>query len=169
MSHDVTSHWRAMNLQMELTCTVHNVLKYLAHSFMLTCTSTMMSRSSARNSYAAKRPLMTITYCRSQSSFSSCAFVGPLACQTSLLPLFSSEQLFSCLQSRAACASSSLLFDILLSNVWPCHICCTIPSPCCCSQERSISAFSLMIKELQSDKMQMKAKEMEAKEMNKTK
>ena len=31
---------------------------------MLICTSTMMSRSSTRNSYVAKRPLMTITYCR---------------------------------------------------------------------------------------------------------
>ena len=31
---------------------------------MLICTSAMMSRSSTRNSYAAKRPLMTITYCR---------------------------------------------------------------------------------------------------------
>ena len=51
---------------MELTCTAHNVLKYLAHSFMLTCTSTMMSRSSTRDSYVTKRPLMTITYCRNQ-------------------------------------------------------------------------------------------------------
>ena len=31
---------------------------------MLMHTSTMMSRSSTRNSYVAKRPLMTITYCR---------------------------------------------------------------------------------------------------------
>ena len=42
----------------------HNVPKCSAHSFVLTCTSTMMSRSSARNSYVAKRPLMTITCCR---------------------------------------------------------------------------------------------------------
>ena len=34
-SHDLTSHWRAMNLQTELTCTVHNVLKHLVHSFVL--------------------------------------------------------------------------------------------------------------------------------------
>ena len=31
---------------------------------MLTCTSTMMSGSSTRDSYVVKRPLMTITYCR---------------------------------------------------------------------------------------------------------
>ena len=49
---------------MELTCTVHNVPKHLAHSFVLTCTSTMMSRSSTRDFYVVKRPLMTITYCR---------------------------------------------------------------------------------------------------------
>ena len=44
---------------------VHNVLKYLAHSFMLINTSTMMSGSSTRDSYVVKPPLMTITYCRS--------------------------------------------------------------------------------------------------------
>ena len=32
----------------------------LAHSFMLTCTSTMMSGSSTRDSHAVKHPLMTI-------------------------------------------------------------------------------------------------------------
>ena len=60
-----------MNLWTELTCTVHNVLKYLAHSFMLICTSTMMSGSSTRDSYVVKRPIMTITYCRNSTRASA--------------------------------------------------------------------------------------------------
>ena len=39
---------------------------------MLTCTSTMMSRSSARDFYVVKRPLMTITYCR--TSWITCSW-----------------------------------------------------------------------------------------------
>ena len=44
--------------------TAHNVPKHLAHSFVLMSNLTMTSRSSASNSYVAKRPLLTITYCR---------------------------------------------------------------------------------------------------------
>ena len=43
---------------------MHNIPKHLAHSFVLMFNLTMMSRSSASNSYVAKHPLLTITCCR---------------------------------------------------------------------------------------------------------
>ena len=66
---------------------VHNILKYLAHSFMLMSNLTMMSRSSTSNSYAAKRPLMTITHCRSSLLSSSVLnYSQPLLCLVIVSP-----------------------------------------------------------------------------------
>ena len=98
-----------------------NILKCLAHSFMLMSNRTMMSRSSARDSYIAKRPLLTITYCRSlfqHSGSLSCTVCPSIRSIAGWLFGRSTRNEIFKLQSEFVLSSSSLADNSIILARW---------------------------------------------------